>query len=338
MLRWKDWMMNHIRRREVITLLGSVAAAWPLAARAQQPAMPVVGFLGAPSPESYLQYTAAIRRGLQEAGFVEGQNLTIDYRWAEGRYDRLPVLAADLVNRRVSLIVPIGGAPAVLAAKAATSTIPIVFNMAADPVELGVVASLNRPGGNVTGVAMMGVELEAKRFERLRELVPTAALIAMLVNPDNAPFEMQSRAVQEAARGVGQPFLILHARNEDEIDTAFAAMAEQRAGALMVGADTYFTSQTALLVALSARYRIPTIYAWREHVVQGGLMSYATNLTDAYRQTGAYAGRVLKGTKPADLPVTQPTRFEMAINLKTAKALGLTIPEILLATADEVIQ
>jgi ABC-type uncharacterized transport system substrate-binding protein len=315
-------------------LLGG-AAAWPLAARAQQSAMPVVGLLGAPSPAPYARYVAAIHQGLNEAGFVEGRNVRFEYRWAESEYDRLPALAADLVSRRVAVIIPVGGAPATIAAKAATSTIPIAFNIAADPVKLGLVASLNRPGGNLTGVAMLGVELEAKRLELLHELVPASALVGFLVNPSNAQAETQMQEVQSAARAISRRILILNASTEREVETIFATLVQEQAGALLVGADTFFTSQPALFVVFTARHAIPAIYPWRSHVDAGGLMSYGASLLDAYRQTGVYAGRILKGEKPADLPILQATKFEFAINLRTARAIGLVVPPTLLARAEE---
>jgi putative tryptophan/tyrosine transport system substrate-binding protein len=275
---------------------------------------------------------------LQETGFVEGRDVVIEYRWAEGQFDRLPELAMDLVRQRVAAIVTIGGTPAVVAAKAATSTIPIVFMVASDPVQLGLVASLNRPGGNITGVAMMGVELEAKRLELIRELVPKASLIGMLVNPDNPQAESQSRMIQDAVRDIGQQVLFLNASTRSELEAAFANFVQRHGDALLVGHDTFVFSESQLLVAFVERHRVPTIFPWRECVALGGLMSYGADLKDAYHQTGVYAGHVLKGAKAADLPVQQPTKFNFVLNSKTAKALGLTIPETLLATADEVIQ
>jgi putative tryptophan/tyrosine transport system substrate-binding protein len=323
-----------MRRREFIAGLGG-AAAWPLGVRAQ-PSIPVVGFLGAPSPSHYAQYTAAILQGLRETGFVEGQNVAIEYRWAEGQFDRLPALAMNLVSQRVAAIVTIGGTPAVVAAKTVTSAVPIVFMVTSDPVQLGLVASLNRPGGNITGVAMMGVELEAKRLELIRELVPKAALIGMLVNPDNPQAESQTRMIQDAVRAIGQQVFRLNASTRSELEAAVANFVQRRADAL--GQDTFVFSERELLVALVERHRVPAIFPWRECVALGGLMSYGADLKDAYRQTGVYAGHVLKGAKPADLPVQQPTKFEFVLNSKTAKALGLTVPETLLATADELIQ
>jgi putative ABC transport system substrate-binding protein len=326
-----------MRRREFITLIGGVATN-PIAALAQQPATPVVGFLGAPSSEPYARYVAAIHGGLKEAGYVDGQNVRFEYRWAEGHYDRLPALASDLVGRQVAVIVPIGGAPATLAAAAATPTIPIVFNMTADPQKLGLVASLNRPGGNVTGIAMLGVELEAKRLELLRELEPNPTLIGYLVNPSNAQVGTQLQDVENAARAFGQRLLVVRASAGRELATAFATLVQAQANALLVGADAFFTSEPTLFAVLSARHAMPAIYPWRSHVDAGGLMSYGASVIDAYRQTGLYAGRVLKGEKPTDLPVLQPTKFELVINLKTATAVGLAVPPTLLSRADEVIE
>ena len=326
-----------MKRREFISLLGG-AAAWPLAARAQQRAVPVVGFLGAPSAGPYERYVAAVHQGLKEVGYIEHQNVAVEYRWANSQYDRLPALAADLVSRGVAVTVPIGGAPAVLAAKAATSTIPIVFNLGADPIGLGLVTNLNRPGGNITGVAMMTLEAETKRLKLLHELAPPSTTVAVLLNPSNAQAQSQERQVQAAARVIGRQVLVLKAATEREIESAFAALAREQAGALLVGADTFFTSQVTLFVVLTARHAIPTIYPFRSYVDAGGLMSYGSSLLDAYRQTGVYAGRVLKGEKPADMPIVQPTKFELVINLKTARAVGVAVPPTLLARADDVIE
>jgi putative tryptophan/tyrosine transport system substrate-binding protein len=327
-----------MRRREFIAGLAGAMAGSPLALYAQQAGTPVIGLLGGPSAEQYARYVGAVGQGLREAGYIEGQNLTIVSRWADGHYDRLPALAAELVSRHVAAILPIGGAPATVAAKAATSTIPVVFNMGADPVDLGLVSSLSRPGGNVTGIAFLGVELEAKRFELLRELVPNSSLIGMLVNPSNVQAMSQSRAAQAAAHALHQQVVTYSASTEADLEAIFVSLVRERVDALVVGADTFFASQPALLAALTTRHRMPAIYGFRTHVEAGGLMSYGANLVDSYRQQGVYAGRVLKGERPADLPVQQSVKFELIINLKTAKALGLTIPESLLVTANEVIQ
>jgi putative ABC transport system substrate-binding protein len=328
-----------MKRRDLIIALGG-ALAWPLAARAQQKAMPVVGFLstGNASPGLGAPLVAAFRQGLSETGYVEGQNVAIEYRWAEGHYDRLPALAADLVGRKVDVIVSTGGTPGALAAKNATSTIPIVVRAGADPVGAGLVASLARPGGNLTGVSMLIDELTPKRLELLSELVPQAKVIALLVNPKNPATEHVMRDVQEAARVKGLRLPILKANSESEIDAAFATLVQLQAGALVVAADPFLSSRREQLVALATRYAVPAIYAWREFAEAGGLISYGSSLTTAFRQLGNYAGKILKGAKPADLPVQQSTRFELVINLKTAKARGLTIPQSLLLRADEVIQ
>ena len=326
-----------MRRRDFIVFLAGATATWPLAARAQQKAMPVIGYLSAGPPGPNI-FVAAFFQGLSEAGYVEGQNVTIEYRWAEGHYDRLPALAADLVGRKVDLIMA-NSPPSALAAKSATSTIPIVFRSGADPVGDGLVASLARPGGNLTGVSQLGDEgLTAKRLELLSELVPQAGVIGLLVNPNNASAERVIRDVQEAARTKGLQLHVLKASSESEIDTAFASLVQLHAGALVVGADPFLSSRREQIVALASRTAVPSIYAWREFAASGGLISYGASLTSAFRLLGVYAGKVLRGAKPADLPVQQPTAFELVINLTTAKALGLTVPQSILARADEVIE
>ena len=329
--------MSVIRRREFITLLGG-AAAWPLAVGAQQAAMPVIGFLGGGSPDAFAHVVNAFRQGLYETGFAEGQNVTIEYRWAEGQYDRLPALVADLIRQKSAVIVATGGDVGVRAAKKAATAIPIVFTSGSDPVAADFVSSLNRPGGNVTGVSLFVSVLEGKKLELLRELVPMAAVIGFLVNPNNPRADVDTADMQAAARALGKLLLILKADGEHDFDAVFTNLAQQRVDALVVHTEPFFLSRRDHLVELAARYSIPTIYGLREFAAAGGLISYGTKLSDSYRQVGIYTGKILKGEKPADLPVMQPTKFEFVINLKAAKALGLTVPTSLLVRADEVIE
>jgi putative ABC transport system substrate-binding protein len=326
-----------MRRRDFIIFLAGAMPAWPLAVRAQQKAMPVVGFLSSNAPGTYAPAVAAFRQGLAETGYIEGQNVAIEYRWAEGRYDRLPGLAADLVNRKVEVIA-VGSLTAIRAAKSATSTTPIVFFGGDDPVKQGLVASLARPGGNLTGVSIMASELMPKRLELLSELVPHTMPVALLVNPDNGSTEAMIPDLEEAARMKGMQLHVLKANNEAEINAAFATLGQQHVGGLVVAPDAVFDNGRQHLVALAAEHAVPTIYFARVFVATGGLISYAASATGTWRQVGSYAGKILNGAAPADLPVQQPTKFELVVNLSTAKALGLTVPPSILARADEVIE
>ena len=327
-----------MRRRDFITLLGGAAVAWPFSARAQQSAVPVVGWLNSETPDGgYSLLAAAFRQGLGETGFVEGRNVAIEYRWAQGRIDRLPSLAADLVRRQV-MVIAAAGTVSARAAKAATTTVPVVFSVATDPVAMGLIASLNRPGGNLTGVANLMVELGQKQLELLHQLVPAVTSMAVLINPILPASESQARDLQAAARKLGLDARVLHASNEHDLDTVFAKMVDLRVGALAITADAFFLNRREQIVALAAHHSLPAISPWREAAEAGGLMSYGTSDADGYRQIGSYAGRILKGEKPADMPVQQSTKFELIINLKTAKALGIEVPLQIQQLADEVIE
>ena len=330
-------MVIEIGRRQFLSALGGAAVAWPFAVRAQQAAMPVVGFLSSGSLAAYVELLKSFREGLGETGFVEGRNVAIEYRWADGQFDRLPALSADLAQRRPSVVVTTGSGSA-LAAKAAASSIPLVFLSGGDPVKFGLAASLNRPGGNATGVAQLTSVLIAKRLELVRELVPASGSVAVFVNPHSPESATQRQEVQDAARAVDQPIEILEASDARELDSAFATFDVRPARALIVSTDPFLFSQRDQIVSLAAHHRVPAIYDRREYAAAGGLICYGTDYSDAYRQLGIYTAKILQGTKPADLPIMQPTKFELVINLKTAKALGLTVPQLLLATADEVIE
>jgi putative tryptophan/tyrosine transport system substrate-binding protein len=326
-----------MKRREFITLLAG-ATSWPLAARAQQPAMPVIGYLGAESPAAFASRVRAFRQGLGEAGYVEGRNVAIEFRWAESQHSKLPALAADLVGRQVAVIVAPGGAPAALAAKSATATIPIVFEMGADPIAMGLVSSLNRPGGNLTGVTSLSVEVTPKRLEFLQEAIPTAAVFAVLVNPTSPTVDSQLKSLQAAAQTLRLQFHVLRASTERDFDTVFATLLQLRVGGLVVASDTFLGTHGEQLAGLTIRHAVPAIHQSRDFTIAGGLISYGGNFVESHRQAGVYTGRIIKGDKPADLPVQQVTKVELFINLTTAKTLGLTFPRSLLARADQVIQ
>jgi len=330
---------NQLNRRDVITLLASAAVAWPLTARAQQPAMPVIGFLHPTTPDTNADRLRGFQRGLRDTGYVEGENVAIVYRWADSQFDRLPALAAELVRRQVAVIAATQGTASAMAAKAATTTIPIVFNVSEDPVRLGLVASLAQPGGNLTGINFFNAELTAKQLELLHELVPAATRVAVFVNPANVTStESALRDIEPAARAMGLQIQLLNASSSREINAAFATFVHARPDALYIGGDAFFTSRRVQIAALAARHAIPTLCPGREYVEAGGLLSYGTNIADAWRQVGVYTGRILKGAKPADLPVVQASKFELVINAETARMLGLTVPPMLLARADEVIE
>jgi putative tryptophan/tyrosine transport system substrate-binding protein len=327
-----------VKRRDFITLIGGAAAAWPLTVRAQQPAMPVIGYLGAQSPAAFASRVRAFRQGLGETGYVEGRNVVIEFRWAEGQHDRLSALATELVRRQVAVIVAPGGAPAALAAKSATTTIPIVFEMGADPIAMGLVGSLNRPGGNLTGVSSLNVEVTPKRLEILQELIPTGSIVAVLINPTSPTADSQLRNLQAAARALGSQLHILHASTERDFEAVFATLSQLRPSGLVIASDTFFATHSEGLAALTIRHAMPAIHQSRDFTIAGGLMSYGGSFVESHRQAGVYTGRIIKGDKPADLPVQQVTKVELLINLKTAKSLGVTFPLPLIGRADEVIE
>jgi ABC-type uncharacterized transport system substrate-binding protein len=327
-----------MRRREFITLLGGAAAAWPLAAHAQQPTMPVIGFMSGRGAKDSEYLVAAFRQGLAETGFVEGQTVTIEYRWADGDYDRMPALAADLVSKKVAVLIGVGGDVSAAAAKKATATIPVIFGMGTDPVKAGLVASFNRPGGNTTGFTLWTSEMESKRLGLLREIVPAVQLIGILVNPKFPPSSLELGDLEVAAKGIGQQYFVASANDDAELDAALASLLQQRVGAFLVTAAPFLDTRMERIIGFSAQNRLPAIYQFREYAKAGGLISYGPDILDSYRDAGGYVGRILKGEKPADLPVLQPTKYDFVINLKTAKALGLSVPPTLLAEAGEVIE